>query len=199
MPEIADITESQWKEYLERLSLHTARYFVAYGWGTRGRWAGPGGVTPEDIAAEAIVKVLDGTRRYDPAKCPHLMVFLRNVVRSLVNHYANLVGTRRSQPMPGAFAGGVDDPVDWEPEGDEPDPIENCIRNETVDILKSAMAKEEDEILVGILECLDADITKPREMAELLGTDVKAINNAQKRLWRRAEKALGESQREGKR
>lgn len=198
VPKLEDVTEDQWKEYLKRLSLHAARFFVAYGWGTTGRWAGPGGITPGDVAAEAILKALDGTRRYDSAKCPNPMAFLRNVVRSLVNHCANSAGTRRSQPMPETRIGDTDDPVVWEPEGNEPDPIENCIRKETVDILKSLVTKEKDELLAGILECLEADISKPRQMAELLDTDVKTINNAQKRLWRRAEKILGKPQREGK-
>ena len=196
--EIDDVTEEQWAEHLDRLSLHATRYFFAYGWGTKGRWAGPGGVTPGDIAAEAIVKVLDGTRRYDSSKCPNFMTFLRNVVRSLVNHCAKSAATQRVQRFPQVRLADVDDSVDWDPEGDEPDPVENCIRNETVHMLKAAMAEEKDGLLVGILECLEADITKPAMMAELLDVDVKTINNAQKRFWRRAERIVGKPKREGK-
>ena len=80
--DIASVSEDQWAEYLKRLTLHAGRFFIGYGWRANGNWAGPGGVTPDDIAAEAILKVLDGTRHYDPTTCPDLLVFLRNVVRS---------------------------------------------------------------------------------------------------------------------
>ncbi len=196
--DIESVTEDQWAEYLKRLALHAGGFFTAYGWRTKGNWAGPRGVTPGDIAADAILKVLDGTRRYDPSKCPNLMTYLRNVVRSLVSHLVGAADTRRVRPMPQMSEDDADGPVDMEPEGDEPDPLENCIKNEIVDKLKAAAAQEQDPLVVEILECLDAGITKPAEIAEVLDVEVKTINNAQKRLWRKAERVLGQTKREDK-
>jgi DNA-directed RNA polymerase specialized sigma24 family protein len=195
---MANVTEDEWAQYHKRLTLHAGGFFVAYGWRANGGWAGPGGITPGDIAAEAILKVLDGTRRYDPSTGLKLMTFLRNVVRSLVNHLAEAANTQHSRPMPQIHLSDTEDPVDMEPEGDEPDPLDNCIKNETLANLKAMSAKEDDPLLVDILECMNADITKPAEIAEYLNVDVKTINNAQKRLWRKAEKMLGRPKREGR-
>ncbi len=198
MTDIANVTEDEWAQYHKRLTLHAGGFFVAYGWRANRGWAGLGGVTPGDIAADAILKVLDGTRRYDPSTGLKLMTFLRNVVRSLVNHLAEAADTQRRKPMPQVHLSDADDPVDMEPEGDEPQPLENCIKNETLENLKAMAAKEDDALVADILECLDADITKPAEIAEYLDVDVKTINNAQKRLWRKAEKMLGRPKREGR-
>jgi len=196
--DIASVTEDQWAEYNRRLTLHAGGFFIAYGWRTNSNWAGPGGVTPGDIAAEAILKVLDGTRRYDPAACPDLLTFLRNVVRSQVSHLAGAADTQRVRPMPQIRLNDADDPVDMEPEGDEPSPLENCIKKEIVDKLKAVAAQEQDDLVTGIVECLDENITKPAEIAELLNVDIKTINNAQKRLWRKAERVLGKPKQEGR-
>jgi len=195
--EIENVTEDQWAEYHKRLTLHAGGFFIAYGWQANGSWAGPGGVDPSDIAADAILKVLDGTRRYDPSSGIKLMTFLRNVVRSLISHLVEAADTQHRRPMPKVRLGGAEDPVDMEPEGDEPDPLENCIKNEILEKLKKVATEEEDTLVAEILECLDADITKPVEIAEYLNVEVKTINNAQKRLWRKAEKALGQPKQEG--
>jgi hypothetical protein len=196
--DIASLTEDQWADYQKRLALHAGGFFIAYGWGTYGRWAGPGGATPGDIAAEAILKVLDGTRHHDPAKCPDLLVFLRHVVRSEVSHLAESAGTQRVRPLTQVQHAGADDPVDMEPEGDEPDPLQNCIKKEIVDKLKAVAAQDQDDLVTGIVECLDAEITKPVEMAEYLGVPVETINSAQKRFWRKAVKVLGQPKQEGR-
>ena len=192
---IDDVTEAQWAGYLKKLTLRAGYLFMAYGWGTRGRWMGPGGVTPNDVAADAIVKTLDGTRRYDPEQCPSLIAFLRHTVRSLVSHIAEAPATQRRREMVKA-SHGDDCPVTLDPIGDEPDPLENCICRETVDILKKAAEQEKDDLIVRILECLEVDITKPSDVAELLDVDVNTINNAQKRLRRRAKKLLLKQKRE---
>ncbi len=45
-----------------------------------------------------------------------------------------------------------------------------------------------DEFLVQLFECLQADITKPSEIAEILDMEVEEINNGKKKLRRRLEK-----------
>jgi DNA-directed RNA polymerase specialized sigma24 family protein len=193
MADIASITEDQWREYQAWLTLCAGYFFAGCGWGST---AGPRGVTPDDIAAEAICRVLRRQRRYDPAKYPDLKLYLRGVVMSLVSHLAESAGVRRVRPFPQVQQDGTDDPVDMEPEGDEPAPSENCIRKETVDTLKTVAVGEQNDLVVRILTCLDAGITKPAEMAQHLGVPVRQINNAQKRLRRIAVEALGQPKQE---
>ena len=54
---------------------------------------------------------------------------------------------------------------------------------------KAAMGElNGDKFLIELFECLEADITAPSEIAQVLGTDVDAVNNGKKRLQRRLEK-----------
>ena len=46
-----------------------------------------GGKTPEDLAADAILKVLGGDRVWDPGRGP-LLPYLEGVVDSLISHLA---------------------------------------------------------------------------------------------------------------
>jgi hypothetical protein len=52
-----------------------------------------GGKTPEDIAADAILKVLGGDRVWDPARGP-LLPYLEGVVDSLISHLAESADNR---------------------------------------------------------------------------------------------------------
>jgi len=196
--DIASVTEEQGKEYLRRLTLCAGWYFAAYGWGAHGRWAGPGGVTPDDVAAEAILKLLNGDRRYNPSDGPDIMVFLRNTVRSMVSHIADEPATTRRRPFPQVRSDDADDPKDVEPEGDEPEPFENAVKNEAVRRLKAAAAQEKDDLVERIVECVAEGIAKPAEIAVLLDVDIKVINNAQKRLRRKATQVLDKSRQERK-
>ncbi len=188
--EIANLTNEQWAEYFERMTLYASNLFRARGWGIRDNFFGPGGITPGDIAAEAVEKVLDGKRTCDPDSCPNLLPFLCGVVRSLVSNYMNSADVQRTRPMPQVRRAGVGDPVDVEFEGREPTPLENCIRPDLVDAMKAIATEDGDELVMQIVECLDNDITKPAEIAEYLDVDIKDINNAQKRFRRKAEKLL---------
>ena len=47
------------------------------------------GLMPEDVAAQAIVSVIAGERKWEPQRGP-LLPFLKRVVDSLLNHLGNL-------------------------------------------------------------------------------------------------------------
>ena len=57
--------------------------------GSRGGMA-PGGIEAADLAAAAIVDILEGNRVWDPKAHPDLLNFLRSVVDSKVSPYAKL-------------------------------------------------------------------------------------------------------------
>ena len=58
---------------------------------------------------------------------------------------------------------------------------------------------EDDHLAIQILDCYEAGLEKPAEMAEAIGVDVEEIYNAQKRLRRKVEIAAAKSTQGGKR
>lgn len=42
-----------------------------------------------------------------------------------------------------------------------------------------------EEFLIKLLECMEAEITEPQEIADVLGTTVDHVNNEKKKLRRR--------------
>lgn len=70
-------------------------------------------------------------------------------------------------------------------------PEQVAAEHESLEKLKNALRGElkKDEVGMSVLECLEADISKPQEIAEVLGIDISVVNNAQKRLRRIAKKA----------
>ena len=70
--------------------------------------------------------------------------------------------------------------------------MEICIKKDLVEKIKSILQETfvQDEVVCGMLDCLDAGIDKPSEMAEYLEVSVKEVNNAQKRLRREVDKKL---------
>src|SRR5262249_17935264 len=66
-----------------------------------------GGKTPEDVAAEAMLKVIEGKRIWDAQRGP-LLPFLRRVVDSLLNQLADSADNRIQQRLtPSATAGAI--------------------------------------------------------------------------------------------
>jgi DNA-directed RNA polymerase specialized sigma24 family protein len=191
---IPQLTDEQWAELVERLTLHAACRLLRLHWRgilcSRGG-AIPGGVEPDDIASAAIVDVIEGKRSWDRKANPDFLKFLRGVVDSKVSHLVQEVENRKSRRLAladsreeGATAHGV--------AGREPDPAEFVQDREAADRFRVRVMKalEGDEIAANVFECLDAEYTKPQEIAELLGLTVPEINNAQKRLRRKVSELL---------
>jgi hypothetical protein len=57
-------------------------------WRTNNAMELPGGETPQSIVSLAIVRVAEGTRQWNPETHPDLGLFLKGVIRSLLNHLA---------------------------------------------------------------------------------------------------------------
>ena len=199
MPKVTDIQalkEDDWSELLERLTHYALGKYQKYGW-RRGNprkteWAGPDGTGPEDIALEALTLVIEGKRQYDPNRHGEFIHFLRSVVDSLVSHLSEKANQRKTGRMPVAQSSDTGDMVEVDLPGKEPDPADVCISRNTIDVVKNVVGAtaREDPLAIKILECIEVDITKPAEMTEVLGVDLKEINNAQKRLRRKIDKAF---------
>jgi hypothetical protein len=186
------------------LTLYAARKFIRLGWRGRGRnfdRAGPGGVSPDDMASSAITSVIDGTRNYDPHSQPDLMRFLESIVDSQVYHLAHSPPARKTRPLPlAAGAGKGENLKEIEFPSRDPDPLEICLSTDMVAKAKAVVVAEagKDPEILKIFECLEAGIHKPSEMAEVLGMDIARINNAQKRLRRKIEQAFMAGDKEGR-
>jgi len=193
MAEIPELTKDQWQELLERLALYARRKFQYLGWAAKHTdCAGPGGKGPEDIASEAIMKVLNGNRPYKPEKYPLFIDFLMSIVDSLISHLADSFERKKMVPIPLA-TNEQGDCEEIEFEGKEATPAIIYVHKDIAEKVKTILAEEfKDDSVINdkFLECLGAGYKKPAEISELLGIDIKEIYNAQKRLQRVIDKKL---------
>jgi len=192
MTEIAELTEEQLQELLERLAFYALRKFQKLGWATKHTGcAGPYGKGPEDIASEAIIQVLNGKRKYNPEKYSTFMNFLRSAVDSRISHLADTFKRKKMVPL-SVVTNNQEDGEEIEFEGKESTPVTLCMNKDIVEKVKITLAKDfkGDTVVSGLIECFEAGYTKPAEISEVLGIDIKEIYNAQKRLQRAVDKNL---------
>ena len=86
---LADISDRQWTVIMNRLTLHADNKLRRLIWrGVPGLRGGipAGGIRAEDLAAEAIVDLLEGRRVWNATRDPDLLNWLRDVVDSKVSH-----------------------------------------------------------------------------------------------------------------
>ena len=74
----------------------------------------------------------------------------------------------------------------------EADPAVLCCERDAAECFQRLVEKEinGDDQLEQVFDCLEADITRPQEIAQLLDCEITVINNVQKRLRRRVDKAI---------
>src|SRR5262245_60893258 len=89
--------DADWADIGVRLTAYAMWKARHYRWRTGQVWALAAGKTPEDIAREAIVKVLDGSRTWDPERGP-LLPYLEGIVDSLMSHLAASTDNTVLQP-----------------------------------------------------------------------------------------------------
>jgi DNA-directed RNA polymerase specialized sigma24 family protein len=163
------------------------------------------GLMPDDIAAQAIVSVIGGERKWEPERGP-LLPFLKRVVDSLLNHLALSADNRRIERFSQvdtspygaeriAFQDGDEGqwprrPADF----DAADPSESeSDADERIDRLVEAAkgTPELAEVLNAILEFSEA---RPRLIAIRIGKPVNHVNNCLKRLRRLALKISADAE-----
>jgi len=155
----------------------------------------PNGMEPGDLVVLAVEKVLDGRRKWDPEKAPDLFEYLSSVIDSDVYHLVRGVPNRRirrESTLSRRNGNGDERSTAFldEVPAEGPNPEEAIREKEAEEFfwrLHDDVAG--DPLLQGILECVFEGISKPKEMAEILGVKTKEINNAKKRLRRRIERS----------
>lgn len=191
------LTEGEWKDHLERLTCYALERFWKQGWarnqGDSVHWCAPGGCGPEDIACEAVLLVLSGKRKYDPATEPDFPLFLRNVVDSLISHLRKKVMFEKTGHFPLVRDRETGEWVEVELAGPEEPPPEMDQTPALLDVIKKIVfaGPVQDPLMHGLICCLEQGMDRPAEMARFLKVSVPDVNKAQQRLRYRLQKALG--------
>lgn len=138
-----------------------------------------GGRTPEDLAAEAILKVLTGERGWDPQRGA-LLPYLEGVVDSLVSHLADSADNRIQE----RWSDDYDRAAEGAPASDPAERIER---------LRATLQREQQSGLLALVDAVDGGCeATPQALAHRLGLSVADVNNRLKRLRRIAQRVVQE-------
>jgi len=160
------------------------------------------GKTPEDVAAEAIEKALDGTRALNLETNEDLLDCLKSIVDSDINHLVHSADNIRQRPVSENQDGeelrdkmefeaaheNYNELISQQPHNPE-DHLINLDEQEAerrIDNLFKSLAGEKD--LMEVLDAILEGETKPKDIADRLKTAVSDINNRLKRIRRQADK-----------
>ena len=113
-------------------------------------------------------------------------------IDSDINHLADSADNARGRRL--AVESSKDEAAQaYTVPGTEPNPVTTVIDCDWQNRFHKAAMKElkDDPFLIKIFECLEAEITKPEEIAVVLDTTPEEVNNAKKRLRRKLEKLDG--------
>ncbi len=194
MGQIPDLSDDEWDALTERLTLYAQHKMSKLYWrgvpASRGGRA-PGGIEPQDLAASAIVSVIDGTRHLDSTVHPDLRQFLEGVIDSMVNHLAGSAENRVTRREAVTTEGQNIEPYAAR-RNPARDPADICCEQDSAERFQALIEKEiaGEARLHELFDCFKADIAKPQEIAEVLDCEVTEINNIQKKLRRRVDKVI---------
>jgi hypothetical protein len=191
MDGVPAFTEDQWQKILNRLIIYAQRKYFKLGWKNKDNYRSPSGKGPEDIASEVIEEIIENRRIYDAQKQPDFEQFLKACVDSVIYNLIHSSGFEKKKAMPYVITDeGETEEIDQESK--EINPLQICVTKDLTEKVKSILQStfSEDKLVCGIIDCLDAGIDKPSELAEYLEIDVKEIYSAQRKLQREVEKNL---------
>ena len=205
MDVVKQLLRVDWGETGMKLAAYAAFRSRNLSWRTGSDVALAKGLMPDDIAAQAIVSVIGGERKWEPERGP-LLPFLKRVIDSLLNHLALAADNRRIERLsqndrspygPERIAFRDDDEGPWtqrpaefnvsdlsESESDADERIERLVE----------AAKGTPELAEVLNAILDFDEARPRLIALRIGKPVNHVNNCLKRLRRLALKISTEAE-----
>jgi len=151
-----------------------------------------GGCSPQDVVREAIRRVFEGSRKWDPEKEPDLLKYLKGVVDSILSAMVNSAENREIR-VPSSYE--ESDPADYEDGRNRshavesgglhqrsPSPREYAERNDLFDRILAVVAGDED--LESLVLCLAEGYESRADIAEQLGVTASEVTNMKKRLVR---------------
>jgi hypothetical protein len=188
---------ADWRDITLRLTYHAVLRFRRYSW----KSGLPKGNSPEDIAVNAIEKVFDGTRDWDPDKYPDLLKHLKWIVSSDIEHLFSSMEHKKTGRMPvlKSYNGAKVDVCEIAHEHPHSmgkkvlTPEEELIaeydrRSEESLINELQDAVKGDDDLELLMLCFEEGFDKPETIAAETGWDIKKVYNLKKKLLRKAAK-----------
>lgn len=167
------LREVDWADLGVRLTAYAAWRARNLAWRLGRAELALGARTPDDLAADAILKVLSGERGWDPHRGA-LLPYLQGVVDSLLSHAAatpDVSRTLRVDPPAEMTSTAADD--------DAP--------GERVERLRAQLRRDGQLALLAVVDAIAAHCEpRPQALAAHLGTSVADVNNRLKRLRRLA-------------
>tara|TARA_R110002049_G_scaffold300016_1_gene490561 strand:- start:2059 stop:2676 length:618 start_codon:yes stop_codon:yes gene_type:complete len=190
--EFLALSEDEQKTLLKRLIHHALQKMRRLTW--RGAYvkkggAVPGAYEPEDFAHDAIRKMLDGTRPWNREKSPTLLAALKSTIDSEISHMVESLDNRKGRRL--SVKSEKDETVQaYDVPGTEPNPLVIVTDRDWQERCHNAVMKalEGDKLLEELFDCLEAEITDPADIADMLEISVSDVTNAKKRLRRKLEK-----------
>jgi DNA-directed RNA polymerase specialized sigma24 family protein len=187
------LEEHPWEDTLPRLLYYADSKIRRLRWLGERNGRPPRGAEAGDIVHQAIEKVFDGRRRWDPLSQPELLRYLLDLVDSEVSNLVTLAENRKTRRL---IATRQSDEGEGLPGDDFPDTRSNL---EETALDEEAQRQGEDFVLAlweslagetDLQEIVDAivdDVAKPAEIARRLGVRVDEIYARKKRLRHRLE------------
>lgn len=195
------LDNANWNDIILKLTRYAIWRAGYYTWKPRKSDQLLKGKTPADIACEAIKKVYNGTRRWDPDKYPDLLKHLMRIVDSDMGHLYYLLEHKKTGSLP-KKSSEDNSPTDFNDIPSDPyspihshfpTPEENLISCEEKD-LEDKLKKElynlvkGDEDLEMLLLCFEEGFDKPEKIAFETGWEISKVYNLKRKLKRKAEK-----------
>jgi hypothetical protein len=194
------LESADWNNIIVQLTRYASWHASWYKWKTGGHGQLPGGMTPEDIAKDAIKKVWSGTRSWDPEKYPDLLIHLQWIVDSDLNHLFNskehlinnkIIESDEEESKELTYNNIIHSSSSF-------NEAIHCKTPEERLIIQEAQGREEkaqkelyalvkgDEDLELLLSCFDEGIDKPELIAKEMSWDVKKVYTLKRKLLRKA-------------
>jgi len=206
-PALQNISQDEWTEITLRLTAYAQRYFsIHYG---HEDVILPRGYSASDIAQQIVLKVLEGTRKWDPDQ-GDLLDYMVRQVRSLTNHCL------RSWSGKSEVSIEVEDEEELTAEeileflaipeakkdnaellSTEDILLEKEVvieRNALIDVILD-VSRDDPELESFVLTFLDSPDTRRRIIAETMGKTPDEVTNLIKRLRRKAIEAVKSRQK----
>lgn len=193
------LRDVDWDDIIIKLTYYAIFCFNRYRW----RSTFPKGNSPEDIAVNAIEKVWNGTREWDPDKYPDLLKHLEWIVKSDTEHLFPSL-EHRSTGKPPLIIKEDGTKVELEETNCEyehsitqkvPTPEEELTTKEEHEQEYEDRALTElrklvkgDPDLEFLLLCFEDGIDKPSEIAAVAEWEIDKVYNLKKKLLRKAAK-----------
>jgi hypothetical protein len=199
---------ADWKTIIFKLTRYAYWISRKYSWYSGKNDLLSAGKTHEDIACEAVEKIWKGTRDWDPDKYPDLLVHLKWIVKSDIEHLFSssenqtTVGISEIRykedsqmncienlPESSFIVPGKTSSPDAELDVNERNAYNNKLLNE---LYKKV---EGDEDLGLLLICFEEGIDKAAEIAKQTGWEISKVYNLKRKISRKAADIFNNSQK----